>query len=93
VQQLAAASSGAMSATAAWLRGDAAAASSQAAQNAAALRDYFGVQLGPLPLSFTVRRTEQTARCAKLLQSLVPLACTCSLTSDACIPHARLHST
>jgi hypothetical protein len=55
VQQLAAASSGAMRATAAWLRGDAAAASSQAAQNAAALRDYFGVQLGPLPLSLTVR--------------------------------------
>ena len=42
VQLLAAAASGALRTTSAWLRGDAAAASSQAEQNAAALRDYFG---------------------------------------------------
>jgi hypothetical protein len=54
-QQLAAAASGVLNATAARLRRDAATAAAQAAANKAALEAYFGVQLGPLPLGVAVR--------------------------------------
>ena len=54
VQQLAAAAASQARLAAAALSGDAAAVRSQAAANLGALKGYLGVQLGPLPTSFTV---------------------------------------